>query len=194
MKKESEKAELPMMGTPNNFINVAVWNIHIMGTPNNFINVAVWNIHIMGTPNNFINVAVWNIHIMGTPNNFINVAVWNIHIMGTPNNFINVAVWNIHIMGTPNNFINVAVWNIHSLFSKLGAIELNKMENIEFVKRLKSFEVLCLQGTHSGPKDTKSLSVEEYRVFPYHRKIIGNGRYFGGIIVLIKTNSNLILL
>ena len=60
-------------------------------------------------------------------------------------------------MGTLYNFINVGVWNIHGL-----------------------------QETHCGPKDSQSLSVEGYRVFPYHKKISGNGRYFEGSIVLIK--------
>jgi hypothetical protein len=84
------------------------------------------------------------------------------------------------------NFVNVGVWNIHGLFTNINKTKLNKLEDPEFTKRLKSFEILCLQETQCGPKDTLALSVKGYNLFCSHRKMSRIGRHFGGILLLVK--------
>ena len=84
------------------------------------------------------------------------------------------------------NFINVGAWNIHVLYCNINKTKINKLDDPEFKKRLKSFEILCLQETQCGPNDTMSLSVNGYRVFSSHRKISQNGRHFGGSLLLVK--------
>ena len=41
-------------------------------------------------------------------------------------------------------FINLGVWNVHGLFTNMNNFKLYKIENPEFKKRLKLFEILCL--------------------------------------------------
>ena len=77
------------------------------------------------------------------------------------------------------NYVNVGVWNIHGLFIKGNNTKFNKLEDPEVKKRLKSFEILRIQETHCGPKDTSSLLVPGYKLFPCHREMSGNQRYFG---------------
>ena len=72
-------------------------------------------------------------------------------------------------MGTLYNFINVGVWNIHRLFSKLGAIKLDKMENIEFVKRLKSSA--CKKRTAAQKIRSRSL-LKDIEFFPNTGKLV----------------------
>ena len=89
-------------------------------------------------------------------------------------------------MGVPFNFINVGVWNIHGLFVKINNYKLNKLDDSEFLKRLKQFEILCLQEIHCGQSDTKSLFVEGYKLFPFHRRISNNNRHYGGSLIFVK--------
>ena len=89
--------------------------------------------------------------------------------------------------GTPYTYINLGVWNIHGLFVKVNNYKLNKLSDPEFLKRLNNFDILCLQETQCGPKDTQSLSVQGYSLIPFHRKKSGNSRYYGGSLLLIKT-------
>ena len=83
-------------------------------------------------------------------------------------------------------FINWGVWNIHGLFTNVNNFKLSKIEDPGFKKRLKLFEILCLRETQCGPSDTKSLYLQGYRLFPYHRKISGNNRYYGGTLIIVK--------
>ena len=89
-------------------------------------------------------------------------------------------------MGVPYKFINVGVWNIHGLFSNVNKVKLNKLHDPEFEKRLKSFEILCLQETQCGPKETEALAIKGYHIIPFHRKISDNKRYFGGTLLVVK--------
>ena len=84
------------------------------------------------------------------------------------------------------NYVNVGVWNIHGLFTKGNNSKLKKLEDPELKRKIKSFEILCLQETHCGPKDTSLLLVPGYKLFRSHRKMSGNGRYFEGMLLLIK--------
>ena len=85
------------------------------------------------------------------------------------------------------NFVNIGVWYIHGNFCNINKVKINKLNDPEFRKRLRSFEILCLQETQCGPNETASLSVEGYKLFPFHRKISGNNRHFGGSLLIIKS-------
>ena len=91
-------------------------------------------------------------------------------------------------MGKYYNFLNVGVWNIHGLFSNVNKVKINKINDPEFKSRLKQFEILCLQEILCGPDETSSLSIEGYKMFPIHREISGNHRFYGGSMLLIKNN------
>ena len=91
-------------------------------------------------------------------------------------------------MVIPYTFLNVGVWNIHSLFSNVNNFKFNKLEDAAFEKRLKMFDILCLQEIQCGPKETQSIYLNGYRlmIYAFHRKISNNGRYYGGSLLLIK--------
>ena len=89
-------------------------------------------------------------------------------------------------MGAPQTFINLGVWNIHGLFVKVNNYKLNKLEDPEFIKRVRNFDILCLQETQCGLKDTQSLSLQGYRLIPFQRNVSNNSRYYGGSLILIK--------
>ena len=86
----------------------------------------------------------------------------------------------------PCTFINVGVWNIHGLTVKINNYKLNKLEDPEYLNRLNTFEILCLQETLCGPTDTHALSVPGYCIIPIHRTQSANSRFFGGSLLLIK--------
>ena len=89
-------------------------------------------------------------------------------------------------MGVPYTFVNLGVWNIHGLFTVINSFKICKMQDPHFKKRLKLFDILCLQEIQCGPKDTQALQLQGYRLFPFHRKISSNNRYFGGSLIIIK--------
>ena len=84
------------------------------------------------------------------------------------------------------NYINIGVWNIHGLYTSVNKTKLYKIDDHE--KHIKSFDILCIQETLCGPRDVLSLSVEGFKIFPYHRNISKNQRYFRGILLLIRDN------
>ena len=76
---------------------------------------------------------------------------------------------------------------MHGLFVNINNYKLNKLEDQAFLERLGKFDILCLQEIQCGPKDTQSLSVQGYRLVPYHRKQSDNSRFFGGTLIMIKS-------
>ena len=84
------------------------------------------------------------------------------------------------------NVINVAVWNIHGIFSYVNKVKICKLGDPEFKDYIKSLDILCLQETHVGPSETQSLTVEGFRIIPFHRKKSENNRFFGGSMLLIR--------
>ena len=89
-------------------------------------------------------------------------------------------------MGVLYNYVNVGSWNIHGLFANIKKVRLNKLNDPEFLKRVNTFDILCLQEIQSGPKDTQPLTIEGYQILPFHRKISSNGRFYGGILGFVK--------
>ena len=97
----------------------------------------------------------------------------------------------MHINSTSDILLEIQYtdWQYTWLFAKTrNEVKLNKLHDLEFIKRLRSFEILCLQETQCGPKDTESLAIEGYHLFPFHRKMSRNGRFFGGSLLIVKNN------
>ena len=84
-------------------------------------------------------------------------------------------------MVIPYSFINIGVWNIHGLFLKINNIKLNKLDDPELRKRIKMFDIFCLQETQCGVNETELLKVPGYRLYPFQRKISKNNRYIFGV-------------
>ena len=91
-------------------------------------------------------------------------------------------------MGIPYNFINLGVWNIHGIFVKVNNYRINKLEDPAFLKRLRNFDILCLQEIQCGPQETQTLSVPGFNLIPFHRKRSENSRYYGGSLLCIKNS------
>ena len=89
-------------------------------------------------------------------------------------------------MGVLYNYVNVGRWNIHGLFANINKVRRNKLNDLEFLKRVKTFDILCLQEIQCGPKDTQLLTIEGYQILPFHCKISSKGRFYGGTLVLVK--------
>ena len=84
------------------------------------------------------------------------------------------------------DLVSIGCWNIHGLFVSINKSKMCKLDDDEFIKRLKCYDILCLQEIQCGQKDTQSLSVEGYHLHPFHRKISKNNRHFGGSLIMIK--------
>ena len=93
-------------------------------------------------------------------------------------------------MAIPRTFINIGIWNIHGLFQKVNNLKLCKLEDFEVQKRIKKFDIFCLQETQCGANEIKS-SMSDFRIYPFQRKISANNRYFGGSLLLIKKISRM---
>ena len=81
--------------------------------------------------------------------------------------------------------VTVGCWNIQGLYEKVNGIKTCKLHDPIFQNTLKKFDVLCLQETHLS-HDEKVPTVQGFRSIPHCREISKNGRYFGGLLVLIR--------
>ena len=81
-------------------------------------------------------------------------------------------------MLNPYSFINIGVWNIHGLFLKINDIKLNKLDDPKVRKRIKTFNIFCLQETY-----LRNLGIGCTHFKGKLAKIIGT---FGGSLLLIK--------
>ena len=75
-------------------------------------------------------------------------------------------------------------WNI---YEKINSIKISKLEQPIFQETLKKHDVLCLQETHVS-QDEIIPDLDGYVSIPHCRNISGNNRYFGGILIFIKTS------
>ena len=85
------------------------------------------------------------------------------------------------------NFLTVGCWNIQGLYEKINSVKFCKLDQPEFLEILKEHDILCLQETHV-PHDEPIQNVEGYTITPHCRKISTNNRYFGGMLIFIKTS------
>ena len=87
----------------------------------------------------------------------------------------------------PRTFINIGVWNIQGLFPKVNNVKVCKLEDPEILKRIADFDVFCFQEIQCSDKELK-FNVPGFRKFPFTRKVSSNNRFYGGSLLLIKSN------
>ena len=85
------------------------------------------------------------------------------------------------------NNLTVGCWNIQGVMEKVNSSKINKIEDPIFEKIFKKFDILCLQETHLS-QDDDVPKFDGYLPIPHSRKLSGNNRYFGGMLVYIKTS------
>ena len=84
------------------------------------------------------------------------------------------------------NNLAVGCWNIEGADEKINSVKISKLEQPFFKNTLKRFDIFCVQETHLS-EDEKIPEINGYDATPHSQKISGNNRYFGGMIVYIKT-------
>ena len=84
------------------------------------------------------------------------------------------------------NNLTVGCWNIEGIYENVNSVKISKLTQPFFRDILKKHEVLCLQETHVG-QDEIIPSIDGYDTIPHCRKISGNSRFFGGILIFAKT-------
>ena len=82
-------------------------------------------------------------------------------------------------------FLTVGCWNIEGIYEKFNGYSTCKLNDEIFLKSMNGFDILCLQETHVS--DTENFDVpENFVAIPHCRNVSGNGRYFGGMLLLIR--------
>ena len=83
------------------------------------------------------------------------------------------------------NLLTVGCWNIEGIYEKINGIKICKLEDETFQDMLKTFDILCLQETHTSQLENFK-QVENFIAIPHCRKISKNNRYFGGMLLFIR--------
>ena len=83
--------------------------------------------------------------------------------------------------------LTVGCWNIEGIYEKINSVKVSKLEQPIFLETLKKHDVLCLQETHLS-QDEIIPDILGYVSIPHCRNISGNSRYFGGLLIFIKTS------
>ena len=82
-------------------------------------------------------------------------------------------------------FLTVGCWNIEGIYEKFNGYSTCKLNDDIFLKSMNAFDILCLQETHVS--NTENLDApENFVAIPHCRNVSGNGRYFGGMLLLIR--------
>ena len=84
------------------------------------------------------------------------------------------------------NNLTVGCWNIEGIYENINSVKISKLTQPSFLETLKKHDILCLQETHVG-KDEIIPSIDGYYTVPHCRTISGNNRYFGGILIFVKS-------
>ena len=74
---------------------------------------------------------------------------------------------------------------MQGVYDKVNNLDISKLEDETFLKVLKKFDILCLQETHLGENDIPDVP-DDYVPIPHCRKMSGNRRYFGGMLLLVR--------
>ena len=85
------------------------------------------------------------------------------------------------------NFLTVGCWNIESIYENINSVKISKLEQPSFRELLNKHDIFCLQETHVS-KEEFIPPQQGYDVIPHCREISENNRYFGGMLVYIKSN------
>ena len=84
-----------------------------------------------------------------------------------------------------NNLV-VGSWNIEGIYEKINSVKVCKLNQSFFQNVLRKHDILCLQETHVS-QDEIIPKIDGYVSIPHCRQISANNRYFGGILIFIKT-------
>ena len=80
------------------------------------------------------------------------------------------------------------MWNIQGLFQSINGTKYCKLLENDLKSSLKEFDLLCLQETHCGPNDLQNLFLDGYICKHFNRPKSLNGRYFGGMLLIVREN------
>ena len=83
------------------------------------------------------------------------------------------------------NHLTVGCWNIEGVYENFNGAKISKLDDPHFQKTLNKFDILCLQETHISQDENLKIP-PGFQKIPHCRKVSGNGRYFGGLLVLIR--------
>ena len=82
--------------------------------------------------------------------------------------------------------LTVGCWNIEGIYEKVNSVNVCKLTQPFFQEILKRHDILCLQETLVSI-DEVIPTIDGYDTVPHCRKISSNNRFFGGILIFIKT-------
>ena len=82
--------------------------------------------------------------------------------------------------------LRIGSWNIHGVYENTNKFLTNKLESPVFLKFLGAHDILCLQETHLGPHELPVDHLTEFKAIPHCRSQSANGRYFGGMLLLVR--------
>ena len=85
------------------------------------------------------------------------------------------------------NFLTVGCWNIEGVYEKINSVKVCKLDQPTFLETLNNHDILCLQETHISHEEPIK-NIDGYTITPHCRKISANNRYFGGMLIFIKTS------
>ena len=85
------------------------------------------------------------------------------------------------------NNLTVGCWNIEGVYEKINNVKVSKLEQHTFYETLKKHDILCLQETHLS-QDEIIPDFDRYVSISHCRNISANNRYFGGMLIFIKTS------
>ena len=80
--------------------------------------------------------------------------------------------------------LSIGCWNIEGIYEKVNGCDVSKLKDETFLNTLKSFDIFCLQETHTQKNDCPSF--KDFVIIPQCRTISGNKRYFGGLLLFIR--------
>ena len=82
--------------------------------------------------------------------------------------------------------LRIGSWNIHGVYDYTNNFPINKLESQTFLNILRVHDILCLQETHLGPHELPVDHLTDFKAIPHCRAISANGRYFGGMLLLVR--------
>ena len=84
------------------------------------------------------------------------------------------------------NNLTVGCWNIEGIYEKFNSVKVCKLTQPYVQEIVKIHDILCLQETHVS-RDEVIPKIDGYDAIPHCRNISDNNRFFGGILVFVKT-------
>ena len=85
------------------------------------------------------------------------------------------------------NNLALGCWNIEGADEKINSVKISKLSQKFFQDLLKTFDIFCVQETHLSKYENIPI-IEGYDATPQCRNISGNNRFFGGMIIYVKSS------